>query len=185
MSIMQLIKASQNSNQDTLNTLIYRFEPLIRKYASKFYHDYEDVHSELVLVLIRTVLKDMNVDSYSLKSESGAIKYIQKSIYHAYIAFSKKKMQTNRELPFSYFGTEESSMHFDNKLFEFDDYFETEIKEILLVLPAKEALIIILIFFHGLHGKEVAEKLGIAPSTVTYLKNSAIEKLKNHYASPA
>ena len=184
MNISILIKAAQNGDEDSLIELINRFEPLLKKYASKCIGFSDDAHSELQLAFIILILDDMKNGHFSFSNERGVKKYIQKSIQHAYITLSKNHEQIICELPFSCFGTLDDPVEFENQVYEYDDYFPIELENILRTLvekkdlTLKEALTVKLVYCEDCLVKDVAKRFGLSPSAVSQIKTNAIKKLK-------
>ena len=183
MELSTLIARSQSGDKDSLMTLIKKFEPLLKKYASKC--DCEDAHSELLLSFITLIVKAIDVDCFSCFDERGVLKYIKSSIHHAYIAFSKRQYKLHLEIPFSYFETLENPMPFDNYISEYDDYFAAELESLSNILTPKETEVIKLVYVLGYPSKKAAEILRISSSAVSQIKNRALNKLKKIYANNA
>lgn len=82
------ILLAKAGNSEILIELIKQFKPLLKKYAWKL--EYEDAYEDLQLEFIKLV-KEFPIENLSLKNDAGVVSYLNKSIYHAFIALSKKE----------------------------------------------------------------------------------------------
>lgn len=88
MELIEKIKTIQNGSKNELLELIDLFQPLIKKYSAKL--QWEEGESSLTEFFIELIYK-INPDKFN--AEPQLLKYIKKSIYHRYIALSKKQYE--------------------------------------------------------------------------------------------
>ena len=173
--IHMMLKASK-IDSNSLITLIEKFQPLLRKYAS--YLKYEDAYDDLLIDFIEFT-KKFKADSIINKDDYTLISYIRKTIHNSYLKKSKinahyKKMhQLFNEL------SEEQELLLECITDEFDLNSEIEDDFFQEYLTEFEFSILKLIFYHDYKVQEISKLKNISRQAVNQTKIRAIHKLKN------
>ncbi|EYE87206.1 hypothetical protein Q428_14580, partial [Fervidicella metallireducens AeB] len=95
MDIYNLVKKSQQKNDEALVELLERFNPLIKKYARKIRDS--DAESDLIVRFIETIYKIPIEKNSEMKNENCIKKYIEQSIRHEFMHLSAKKDKIVKE----------------------------------------------------------------------------------------
>lgn len=151
--------------------IINTFEPLINKYAHKL--NYEDAKYDLIYELL-FILKKIDENELIFPNDYSFISYINLSIKHAYIKYSKKNMIYKNDIPLEIidFGTVDDNI--DNKLL---------INNLLKELSTHQRLIIQYVYLYGYKETDVAKMLNITRQAVNKTKKLALKKLRALYAN--
>ena len=179
MDLKGLIIAAQNLDEDAMNEIISKFDPIISKYT-RILQNNEDYKSDIILHLIETV-HSLDISKFRIPNDYAFINYISKTIYHKYIWLSKKQVSFLQkentigiEDPEECFGNDESSTQdIDNILL---------LNSMEQVLTEREYTCVKLMVIDGLSSTEAAKLLGISRQTVNENKNRGLRKLKKIFA---
>lgn len=168
--LYSMVYKCQNGNKESLMKIIFKFKPLIKKYARKL--KFEDSTSELVSALIETVFFLPIHSKEYLKRDECIVGYINMSIKNKYINLSKKYCKiSNMELELnediSIKCNKDTYAITDNKIF---------INELLNELTVLQKEIIIKKFFEDYKDNDIATQLGISRQAVNRIKNRALKK---------
>lgn len=173
--LKNLIIAAQNLDEDAMNEIITRFDPIISKYT-RILQNNEDFRSDIILHLIETV-HSLNISKFRIPNDYALINYISKTIYHKHIWLSKKQA-----------GVQQNENYYDSEILEewlgTDETTTEDIDNVLIintmeqVLTERECTCVKLMVIEGLSSTEAAKLLGISRQTVNENKNRGLRKLK-------
>ena len=126
---------AKQGNNEVLMELIKQFKPLLKKYAWKL--TYEDAYEDLQLEFIKLV-KEFPTENLSQKNDAVVVSYIRKSIYHSFIALSKKEHKHQNDIPFSDLEDEDNPNKIDGILSEEDSYYFADLEFLHKILTETE-----------------------------------------------
>ena len=169
---------AKEGNSEVLMELIKQFKPLLKKYAWDL--GYEDSYEDLQLEFIK-LIKEFPAENLSLKNDAGVVSYIKKSIYHSFIALSKKEHNHQYDIPFSDLEDEDNPNKIDGILAEEDSYYFENLEFLHKILTGTEYDIIIECFYFKRSIKEIAEKRKLSSAAISKSKRKALEKLRQAY----
>ena len=169
---------AKEGNSEVLMELIKQFKPLLKKYAWDL--GYEDSYEDLQLEFIK-LIKEFPAENLSLKNDAGVVSYIKKSIYHSFIALSKKEHNHQYDIPFSDLEDEDNPNKIDGILAEEDSYYFANLEFLHKILTGTEYDIIIECFYFKRSIKEIAEKRKLSSAAISKSKRKALEKLRQAY----
>lgn len=169
---------AKEGNSEVLMELIKQFKPLLKKYAWDL--GYEDSYEDLQLEFIK-LIKEFPAENLSLKNDAGIVSYIRKSIYHSFIALSKKEHNHQYDIPFSDLEDEDNPNKIDGILAEEDSYYFADLEFLHKILTGIEYDIIIECFYFKRSIKEIAEKRKLSSAVISKSKRKALEKLRQAY----
>lgn len=107
--------------------------------------------------------------------------YIRKSIYHSFIALSKKEHNHQYDIPFSDLEDEDNPNKIDGILAGEDIYYFADLEFLHKILTGIEYDIIIECFYFKRSIKEIAEKRKLSSAVISKSKRKALEKLRQAY----
>lgn len=129
-SLYTWIQDIQNGDREQALALLEKFSPLLKKYA--FFLQSEDALPDFQCFLL-AFAKNLQLDKLTMSTDGAIISYINKAIYHHYIALSKAK---RHQLP-----TVSIESQTDYDPLQFDTAFsESDTYNNLLLLDLKRAL---------------------------------------------
>lgn len=176
------IDLAKKGNKDQLMLLIDKFTPLIKKYVRLLNYNNEDAYADMVMNFIETIKNS----PFSINSENCKIlSYISKSVYHSYIALSKKDRLWNISKPISFYQNDDGDV-IDlidnvedknivvNEAFEFVDMFHH-------LLTNYELDILVSVYIYDYSIKELSVKYHVSSPAITKTKKRAENKLKIFY----
>lgn len=169
---------AKEGNSEVLMELIKQFKPLLKKYAWDL--GYEDSYEDLQLEFIK-LIKEFPAENLSLKNDAGVVSYIKKSIYHSFIALSKKEHNHQYDIPFSDLEDEDNPNKIDGILAEEDSYYFADLEFLHKILTGTGYDIIIECFYFKRSIKEIAEKRKLSSAAISKSKRKALEKLRQAY----
>lgn len=88
-SLYTCIQDIQNGDREQALALLEKFSPLLKKYA--FFLQSEDALPDFQCFLL-AFAKNLQLDKLTMSTDGAIISYINKAIYHHYIALSKAKL---------------------------------------------------------------------------------------------
>lgn len=89
------------------------------------------------------LIKEFPAENLLLKNDAGIVSYIRKSIYHSFIALSKKEHNHQYDIPFSDLEDEDNPNKIDGILTEEDSYYFADLEFLHKILTGTEYDIII------------------------------------------
>jgi DNA-binding CsgD family transcriptional regulator len=92
-NLERLIRAAKGNDERAMLEIIGKFKPLIGKYYAESGYD-EDMRSALELKLVEVVKNGIDFEEFRSRSEGAFVNHIVSSLYHEYLAISKKKRKT-------------------------------------------------------------------------------------------
>jgi hypothetical protein len=87
-SLYTCIQDIQNGDREQALALLEKFSPLLKKYA--FFLQSEDALQDFQCFLLMFA-KNLQLNELTISTDGAIISYINKAIYHHYIALSKAK----------------------------------------------------------------------------------------------
>ncbi len=170
--LIKQISKAKTGDQNTIQSLIEMFTPLINKYTKAAHWD-EDTRSELILTLIEVIHK-MDIDSFKTPNDYAVLKYIKRSIVNKYIQINKDNAIINLIEEYAeniYYGERNNPDLYDE--YRFIALNET----IRSLLTNKEYYCFIMIYDYGYSPAEVARITGVSRQTIHETKRRAVDKL--------
>ena len=158
-------------NESEIYEFVCRFEPLLNKYARQL--KYSDAYYDLMESLLNVVTKIHRIKD---SSAGAVVNYINKSLYHQYIALSKSVSKYNN-VHFLFGEAEEIKVWINSC----DKYDFINIDYLKRCLTDKEYEIIILHFYYDYSIAEIAEAKKVSRQSVNQTKLIAIKKLRKAY----
>lgn len=174
-NLFQLIKKSQDGNQNCTLEIIKKFSPLINKYSRKL--NYDGSETDLIICILETVLHIPILKDSNMKREECIINYIHISVKRQYIRLSKKyNVIYNKEIELNtdIIGVYSIENDLNNHLI---------INQLLDKLPFLQLSIIKDIYLNDISESYIANKLNISRQAVNRTKNRALNSLKKTYLS--
>lgn len=165
-NLYELILLSRKDDISSLETLILKFQKLIKKYA--YMLKYEDAEQDLILHFIN-VIKSMKLND-SMKNDPILISYLSKSVKNEYIRLSKQKNKLNEVAL-------DININNKNNATELDfDYISDLLNK---CLTEKETSIMSLLYINGYKVSDVSKVMNISRQAVNQCKNRSLLKLRN------
>lgn len=169
MTLYQMLKAAQNNDEDSINAIVKKFEPLIKKYS---YHlNYYCAESDLIIELL-ILIKKINLDKFDDDSEGKIINYIKSSL-------GKKKIDLYRKHVVS----KVEEIHIDediNLIADNFDPFKVSWQDIINILPQKQRMILTLKYVFGYSQSDIARMMNVSRQAVNKAIKKAYRKVKDH-----
>lgn len=172
--LCQMIERSQHGDKESTMKLVERFSPLLRKYARKA--DVEDSFEELQCRFLE-LLADIDIQKLNCRTDSVIIKYVNQTLFHQYIAISKKS-----KTPLCTYIDDLSDYNpfeYDLRLSEADEYRSLLLIDMQNVLTSVEYRTLISLYILQYSVSETSNKLGISRQAVNQTKHRALKKLNN------
>ena len=168
-SLYTCIQDIQNGDREQALALLEKFSPLLKKYA--FFMQSEDALPDFQCFLL-AFAKNLQLDKLTMSTDGAIISYINKAIYHHYIALSKAK---RHQLP-----TVSIESQTDYDPLQFDTAFsESDTYNNLLLLDLKRALSTE--DFRQYSIQEIAARDNKSRQAINKCKKTAIAKLKRYF----
>lgn len=171
-SLYTCIQDIQNGDREQALALLEKFSPLLKKYA--FFMQSEDALPDFQCFL-PAFSKNLQLDKLTMSTDGAIISYINKAIYHHYIALSKEK---RHQLP-----TVSIEIQTDYDPLQFDTAFsESDTYNNLLLLDLKRAYHVIYDhYFRQYSIQEIATSDNKSRQAVNKCKKTALEKLRHYW----
>lgn len=170
---VDILQMAQDKNEEAIETLITKFNLLLKKYSRKL--SYDDAYNDLRYEFICTIFK-IDISKLTELTEAQLINYFNKIIYHHFLRLSKKLKLTRSINVFSDF-SEDTQTIIENELAEIESRKYYELEFALSFLNIKERNIIDLIYFNDYSIQEIALLLGTSRQAVNQKKNQILKKL--------
>ena len=175
-STYELIKLVVCGDKFSLETLINKFDPLLKKQAR--YLDYEDAHADMILWFI-VELKNIKPDTIKNQNETSMLGYIKKLVENISSKLLALKIDTISSKPMSYFDYDDNGGNIITDQYGVtDDYEEIGYSGLLQFLSKNEADVLYAYFYLGCTESEIAKKLLLNRGSVSRIKSRAILKLR-------
>lgn len=164
----QIKKVKELHSNIALEKIIYKMQPLIKKYVKKLYFmEKEDAMQELNLALIETIYGIKNYDN-----EAMCLTYIQKSIANKFYFLYKQYMRTHNTI--------DDYAEIPDDIISYNDGYKTielyiDIKKILNNKSTTHKRIILYIVLYGLSDYEISKKLNISRQYVNRIKKKILK----------
>lgn len=153
----------------SLEKIIIKMQPLIKKYVRKLYFlEKEDASQELTLALIEAVY---HISTYT--SEAMCLTYLQKSVINKYYYLCKLNIKFTT-LNDTFVEVPENVPYIES--FQNIEFF-IDVNESLKNKNEKERFIVKNILFHGLSDKEISLKLGVSRQYVNRVKKKILKEI--------
>lgn len=151
--------------------------PLLKKYA--FFLQSEDALPDFQCFLL-AFAKNLQLDKLTMSTDGAIISYINKAIYHHYIALSKAK---RHQLPTVSIEsqTDYDPLQFDTAFSESDTYNNPLLLDLKRALSTEEYHIIYDHYFRQYSIQEIAARDNKSRQAINKCKKTAIAKLKRYF----
>lgn len=172
--LCQMVEQSQLGDKESTMKLVERFSPLLRKYARKV--DAEDSFEELQCRFLE-LIADIDIHKLNCRTDSVIIKYINQTMFHQYIAISKKS-----KTPLCAYIDDLSDYNpfeYDLRLSEVDDYRSLLLIDMQNALTSVEYRTLFSLYILQYSVSETSKNLNISRQAVNQTKHRALKKLKN------
>jgi len=168
MNLRENIFNYQKGDEDCLEEIILKFNPLIEKYNRLFL--YEDIRSELIIAIIESLKKHKLRE---LTSEGQLVKYVSIVLKNKYIDLVRKNKHPNFEI------TTENISNYETLIYDIENvesqlYFNDLIKS----LTENQKWILIQIFVYQKTESEIAKSKGVTKQSIHNIKKQAFKKIK-------
>ena len=176
-SLYTCIQDIQNGDREQALALLEKFSPLLKKYA--FFMQSEDALPDFQCFLL-AFAKNLQLDKLTMSTDGAIISYINKAIYHHYIALSKgnrNKIPTVSIEDKSDF----DSLQFDSNFGESDTYSNLLLMDLQRALTADEYHVIYDHFFRQDSIQAIAARDKKSRQAINKCKKTALEKLRHYW----
>lgn len=172
--VYKLIQKTKTGDQISSVYLVDKFNPLLKKYASKL--GYEDAYNDLILDFIE-LIKNFNISKLRDKSDGNIIAYLHVSIQHNYIKRLRNLIQLRCIIPFSELS--EGQANCVQKITQTkDSHIGLQISDLKNILSQHELLIVYMVYYLGYSSQEIANIKKVSRQSVNQTKIRAINKIK-------
>lgn len=165
--VLELIVEIKKNNKNSLEELILKFSPLIKKYKRKL--NYEDAENDLIehFIIIIRGMPTMN-------TEAKAIKYINFCMKNKFIKLSKKNKNYSDKIILIDFTEDIYCNQTGHKQLSID------MKNCLNQLSDNRKKILILRYIYGYSDEEISNMMKISRQAVCKSRKKALEQLKSY-----
>lgn len=176
-SLYTCIQDIQNGDRGQALALLEKFSPLLKKYA--FFLQSEDALQDFQCFLL-AFAKNLHLTELTISTDGAIISYINKAIYHHYIALSKAK---RHQLPTVSIEsqTEYDPLQFDTAFSESDTYNNLLLLDLKRALSAEEYHVIYDHYFRQYSIQEIATRDNKSRQAINKCKKTALEKLRHYW----
>ena len=176
-SLYTCIQDIQNGDREQALALLEKFSPLLKKYA--FFLQSEDALQDFQCFLLMFA-KNLQLDKLTMSTDGAIISYINKAIYHHYIALSKAK---RHQLPTVSIEsqTEYDPLQFDTAFSESDTYNNLLLLNLKRALSTEEYHVIYDHYFRQYSIQEIATRDNKSRQAINKCKKTAIAKLRRYF----
>lgn len=173
-NICNLIVEIQSGNNDSLLSMLEKFDPLLKKASYKL--NWEDAFEEFRVYFI-SLLKNIDITNFRNKSDPAFCLYFKRSIYNYLIVCTKKKENLEKA------NFIDDLSIYDTRFFECqnscsDTYDELLIADLRKTLNELEFQIVIALYFDNLSVVQIADNLNISRQSVNSTKLKALKKMR-------
>lgn len=172
-----LIQDIQNGDREQALALLEKFSPLLKKYA--FFLQSEDALQDFQCFLL-AFAKNLQLNELTISTDGAIISYINKAIYHHYIALSKAK---RHQLPTVSIEsqTDYDPLQFDTAFSESDTYNNLLLLDLKRALSTEEYHVIYDHYFRQYSIQEIATRDNKSRQAINKCKKTAIIKLRRYF----
>ena len=176
-SLYTCIQDIQNGDREQALALLEKFSPLLKKYA--FFMQSEDALPDFQCFLL-AFAKNLQLDKLTMSTDGAIISYINKAIYHHYIALSKAK---RHQLPTVSIEsqTDYDPLQFDTAFSESDTYNNLLLLDLKRALSTEEYHVIYDHYFRQYSIQEIAARDNKSRQAINKCKKTAIAKLRRYF----
>ena len=176
-SLYSCIQAIQDGDKEQALALLEKFSPLLKKYA--FFMQSEDALPDFQCFLL-AFSKNLQLDKLTMSTDGAIISYINKAIYHHYIALSKAK---RHQLPTVSIEsqTDYDPLQFDTTFSESDTYNNLLLLDLKRALSTEEYHVIYDHYFRQYSIQEIATRDKKSRQAINKSKKTALEKLRHYW----
>ena len=176
-SLYACIQDIQNGDREQALALLEKFSPLLKKYA--FFLQSEDALQVFQCFLL-AFAKNLQLNELTISTDGAIISYINKAIYHHYIALSKAK---RHQLPTVSIEsqTDYDPLQFDTAFSESDTYNNLLLLDLKRALSTEEYHVIYDHYFRQYSIQEIAARDNKSRQAINKCKKTAIAKLKRYF----
>jgi hypothetical protein len=167
----------QNGDREQALALLEKFSPLLKKYA--FFLQSEDALQDFQCFLL-AFAKNLQLNELTISTDGAIISYINKAIYHHYIALSKAK---RHQLPTVSIEsqTDYDPLQFDTAFSESDTYNNLLLLDLKRALSTEEYHVIYDHYFRQYSIQEIATRDNKSRQAINKCKKTAIIKLRRYF----
>lgn len=171
------IQDIQNGDREQALALWEKFSPLLKKYA--FFLQSEDALQDFQCFLL-AFAKNLQLNELTISTDGAIISYINKAIYHHYIALSKAK---RHQLPTVSIEsqTDYDPLQFDTAFSESDTYNNLLLLDLKRALSTEEYHVIYDHYFRQYSIQEIATRDNKSRQAINKCKKTAIIKLRRYF----
>ena len=186
-SLYTCIQDIQNGDREQALALLEKFSPLLKKYA--FFLQSEDALPDFQCFLLSFAKKSQLIE-LTIRTDDAIISYINKAIYHHYIALSKAKRHhialskaKRHQLPTVSIEsqTDYDPLQFDTAFSESDTYNTLLLLDLKRALSAEEYPIIYDHYFRQYSIQEIATRDNKSRQAINKSKKIALERLRRYW----
>lgn len=170
--LCELVNKAQIGDENAMIELITRFDPLLKKYASKL--NYEDAYEDALLFFIE-LIKRLRLDTLK---DGVIVTYINVSIVNYYNKKIKKVIGLKKEILISDL-TQEQMYYVEVKTAKEDKRDILKELKVSYFLNENEYQVIRLIYMEGYTSAEIARMANKSRQAVNQIKIRALKKIKN------
>ena len=176
-SLYTCIQDIQNGDREQALALLEKFSPLLKKYA--FFLQSEDALQVFQCFLL-AFAKNLQLNELTISTDGAIISYINKAIYHHYIALSKAK---RHQLPTVSIEsqTDYDPLQFDTAFSESDTYNNLLLLDLKRTLSTEEYHVIYDHYFRQYSIQEIATRDNKSRQAINKCKKTAIIKLRRYF----
>lgn len=171
--LVELIMNAQSKDENAMVNLIFKFDPLLKKYARKL--DHEDAYEDMIVYFIE-LIHYIDIKRLKNPTDGGIVTYINRAVYNYYCRKVKELIYSRNEIVMSDLSAEQNYMlesRFSTK--EKSDFLrELEAEK---YLTEKEFATIDLIFIKGYSAEEIAGMKQCSRQSVNQTKKRALKKI--------
>ena len=167
-----------HADEKVLDSLLLQFDPLLQKYARML--GYQEAYEELYHALL-ILLLELDIRKLDNPSDGAAVNYIRHSVYHRYIALSRRRRQyVKNYAPFDACAEREVASRPEAER-ENDELKFIERDFLRCFLKEDEYEVILLHYVDGYTIREIARMKHITRQAINHKKLKALEKLRKAY----
>lgn len=169
-SLCKYIEQAKMGDNQSLESLIIKFEPLINSISWKIKSEY--AKTDLTIFFIN-LIKDIKLDNFKNLSDGALVKYIQTSLYRKYYKLNKSSLFMEVELTDTFNSTNNEYEDIEYKVF----LDELEAKSII----NKRQKYMLVEKYSSLNTEqEIASELSISRQAVNKMHGLAIKNIKKY-----
>ena len=176
-SLYSCIQAIQDGDKEQALALLEKFSPLLKKYA--FFMQSEDALPDFQCFLLSFAKKSQLIE-LTIRTDDAIISYINKAIYHHYIALSKAKRHQLPTVSIE-IQTDYDPLQFDTAFSESDTYNTLLLLDLKRALSTEEYPIIYDHYFRQYSIQEIATRDNKSRQAINKSKKIALEKLRRYW----